>query len=173
MDRETAEAREGVEDAETAIMPRQEDIRNAEKARSTTSKPAKTIQEMFNAIGDSLSNCACSDDEQDEEEEEDKEDTELGKLSKDDEPGWVMGTMSKMVQHRMDSFRQKQMRLDKLMQPGQGEAADYFREREIKYGMTKWIVLAIMKAQTETPGATPLLTTFGKLMQTYDIVPGQ
>jgi len=35
-------------------------MRNAEKARSTTSKPAKTFQEILSAIGDSLSNLASS-----------------------------------------------------------------------------------------------------------------
>jgi len=80
---------------------------------------------VLNAIGDSLSNLASSEDEEDGEDEDDDEgDTELGKLSQDDEPGWVMGTMSKTVQHCMDSLRQRQMRLDELTQPGWGDAAD-------------------------------------------------
>jgi hypothetical protein len=79
---------------------------------------------MLNAIGDNLSNLATSDDEQDGDDEEDEEDdTELGKLS-DDEPGWVMGTISKTVQHRIESFRQKQMRLDQWRQSGWGDAAN-------------------------------------------------
>jgi hypothetical protein len=48
---------------------------------------------------------------------DDEEDTELGMLSGDDEPGWVMGTISTMVQHCKVCFRQKQMRLDDLLQP--------------------------------------------------------
>jgi hypothetical protein len=88
---------------------------------------------MWHAIGDSISDLASSDEEQvGEDEEDDEEDTELGKLSNDDEPGWVVGTISKTVQHRMDSFRQTQMRLDKLTQPGWGDAANYFRERDVK-----------------------------------------
>ena len=68
---------------------------------------------MLNAIGDSLSDLASSDHKQDGEDKEvDEDDTELSKLSDDDEPGWVIGTISKIVQHRMDSFRKKQMRLD-------------------------------------------------------------
>jgi len=51
--------------------------------------------EMLDAIRDSLSDVASSDVEED---GEDNEDTEQGKLSEDDEPGWVMGTISKMVQ---------------------------------------------------------------------------
>jgi hypothetical protein len=90
------------------------------KDRTTaTGIPETTFEEMLNAIGDSLSNLASSDDEQvGEDEEDDEVGTKLGKLSDDDEPGWVMGTISKTVQHRMDSFRQKQMRLDELTQPG-------------------------------------------------------
>jgi len=75
---------------------------------------------MSNAIGDSLSDLASSQDKEDgEDKDDDEEDTELHKLSEDDEPGWVMGTISKRVQHRMESFRQMQMR-----QPGWGDAAD-------------------------------------------------
>jgi len=86
----------------------------------------------LNVIGDSLSDLASSVDEEDGEgKDEDEQDTGHGKLSDDDEPGWVMGTISKMVQHRMESFRQKLMRLDELTHPGWGDAADYFHEREM------------------------------------------
>jgi hypothetical protein len=40
----------------------------------------------------------------------------------------VMGTITKMVQQRMESFRQKQMKLDELTQLLWEDAADYFRE---------------------------------------------
>jgi len=104
VDRETTVARKQVQDAETAIMQKQEHMRNVEKAQSTTTKPEKSF-EMLNAIGDSLSNLASSEDEEDgEDEDDDEEDTELGKLSEDDKPGWVMGTISTTVQHRMESF---------------------------------------------------------------------
>jgi len=80
---------------------------------------------MLNAIRDSLSDLASSDDQEDgQDEDDDDEDTGLGKLSEDDEPSWVMGTISKIGQHCMESFRQKQMRLDKLTQPGGWDAAD-------------------------------------------------
>jgi len=80
---------------------------------------------MLNTIGDSLSNLASSKDEEDGEDiDDDERDTDLGKLCEDDEPGWVIGTNSKTVQHRMEGFRQKQMRLDKLMPPGWEDAAD-------------------------------------------------
>jgi len=77
-----------------------------EKARSTTTKSKITFEETLDAIGDSLSDLACSEDEDDgEDEDDDEEDTGHGKLSEDDKPSWVMGTICKMVQHRMESFR--------------------------------------------------------------------
>jgi len=69
---------------------------------------------MLNAIQDSVSDLTSSDDEEDGQHEEDEEDTELGNLSDDDEPGWVMGTISKSVQHCVESLRQKWMRLEEL-----------------------------------------------------------
>jgi len=92
-------------------------MRNAEKAGSTTRKSEKTFHKMSKAIGDCLSNLASSNDEQDGEDEEgDKEHTELAKLSEDDVPGWVMGTMSIMVQQTRESFWPKQIRPDELTQ---------------------------------------------------------
>ena len=177
-----------VQDAETAMMQQQEHIGNVEKGRSTTTRPEITPEEMLNAIENSLSDLACVKDQEDGEDEDDdeedtghgklsedndEEDTGHGKLSEDDEPGWVMGTISKTVQHRMESFRQKQMRLDELTQPGWGDAADYFRERDMKYGMTELKVPALLKSHTDSTAATPSPTTLGELMQTLDIVPGQ
>ena len=113
MDRETTVARKRDQDAETPIMQEQDHMKNVEMARSTTPKPETTFEEMLNAMGDSLSDLASSEDEEDgEAEDDDEEDTEIGKLSGDNEPGSVMGTISEAVQHRMESFRQKQMRLD-------------------------------------------------------------
>ena len=170
-ERETAVARKRVQDAETAIM---QDMTAAENGGATAGKPETTFEEMLNAIGDSLSDLASSDDEQDgEDEEDDEEDTELGKLSDDDEPGWVMGTITKTVQHRMESFRQKQMRLDELTQPGWGDAANYFRERDMRYGTAELKVPAVVKPQIETTAATPSPITVGEHMQTPEIVRGQ
>jgi hypothetical protein len=96
------------------------------------------LEEMLNAIGDSPSDLAGSDDEENvEAEDDDGKDTELGKLSKDDKPGWVMGTISTTVQHRMESIRQKQVRLDELTQRGSGDPADYFHDRDIQYRLTE------------------------------------
>ena len=74
---------------------------------------------MLNAIRDSLSDLVSSDDGDDgEDEDDDEDDPPGGKLSEDDQPRWVMGTISKSVQYRMERFRQKQMTLDGLRQPG-------------------------------------------------------
>jgi len=89
-------------------------------------EPKKTFEKMMAAIGDSLSDLASSVDEEDGEDE--NEQTEQSKLSEDDEPGWVMGTITRTVRQRMQSFRRKQMKLDELTQPGWEDAADYFHE---------------------------------------------
>jgi hypothetical protein len=95
-----------------------QDMMTAANGGVTTGKPKIMFEQMLNANGDSLSDLASSDDEQDGEDEEDyEEDIQRSKLSDDDEPGWVMGTITKTIQHRMESFRQKQMRLDELTQP--------------------------------------------------------
>jgi hypothetical protein len=67
----------------------------------TTRKPEITFEEMLNVMGDSLSNLGSSDHEQDvEDEEDDEQDIVLSKLSDDDEPRWMMGTICKTVRHR-------------------------------------------------------------------------
>jgi hypothetical protein len=77
------------------------------------------------AIGDSLSNLACSDNVEDGEDVDDEE-VEEGQLSKDDDPSWVMDTINKTVQQRIERLQQKKMKLDKLTQPGRENPADYF-----------------------------------------------
>jgi len=84
---------------------------------------------MLIAVGDSLSDLASSDDGEDGEDQDDEE-TEQGKLSEDDELGWVMGTITKTVQQRMERFRQKQIKFDEFTQLGWNDAADSFRERD-------------------------------------------
>jgi len=79
---------------------------NVEKAGLTTRKPEKIIEDMLNAIKHSLSDLAISDEEEDAEAEGDDSDTEQGKVSEDDEPGWVMGTIFKMEQCHMERFWQ-------------------------------------------------------------------
>jgi len=116
VERETAGARKRVEDAEAAVQQEQDDMTHAEIAGLTSSEPETTFEEMLVAIGDRLSDLASSDDGEDGE-HEDEEETEQGKLSDDDKPGWVMGTITNTVQQRMESFQQKQMKIDELTQP--------------------------------------------------------
>jgi len=60
---------------------------------------------MLNATGDSLSDLVSSDDEEvGEDKDDDEQYTGHGKLSDDDEPGWVMGTITKTVQHHVESI---------------------------------------------------------------------
>jgi len=143
---------------------------HAEIAGLTPREPEKTFEDMMAAIGDSLSDLACSDDGENGEDEH--EETELGKLSEDDEPGWVMGTISKTVQQRMESFWQKQMKLDELTQPGWEDAADYFRERDKMYGRAELRVPVVVQPQTDDDASAPPPTTFAELMERLDIVPG-
>jgi len=169
VERETAVARKQVQDAATAIMQELHDMTTADNTGATTRKPDTISEKMLNATRPSWSDVASSDDEQSGEDEEDDEvDTELGKLSDDEETGWVMATISKTVQHCMESFRQKQIRHDELTQPGKGNAANYFRERDMKYGTVEWMVLAVFQPQKDTTAATPSPTTFGEHMQTHD-----
>jgi hypothetical protein len=141
---------------------------HAELAGLTSRKPEKTFQEMLVSIGDSLSDLACSDDGEDEDDEE----TGQGKLSEDDEPGWVMGTITNTVQQRMDRFRQKEMKFDELTQPGWEDAADNFRERDTKYGASELRVLAVVQPETKDDAMPNSPTTFAEHMQSLNIVPG-
>ena len=172
VERETAGARKRVEDAEAAVQHKQDDTMHAEIAGLTSREPEKTFEVMLVAIGDSLRDLASSDNGVDGAEEDDEE-TEQGNLSKDDEPGWVMGTITKTVQQRMDSrFRQKQKKLDELTQQGWEDAADYFRERDKMYGTTELRVPAVVQPQTMDDAPAPPPATFGELMESLDIVPG-
>ena len=73
MQRETAAARKRVEDAKAAIKQEQEEMRTAENAGLTTTKPERLFEEMLNAIGDGLRDHARSDDGEDGADEDDNE----------------------------------------------------------------------------------------------------
>jgi len=112
-----------VEDAEAAVQQEQDDRRIAEYNGLTNREPKKSCQEMIVAIGDSLSDFESSNDGEDGDDEDD-EVTQQGQLSEDEEPGWVMGTITKRGQLRMERFRQQQMMLDELTQRGWEDPAD-------------------------------------------------
>jgi len=171
VEKETAVARKRIQDAEIATM---QDMTAAENGCPTTGKPETTFEEMLKGIGDSLGDLTSSDDEQDGKYTADnEEDTELGKLSDDDEPAWVMGTITTPIQHCMESFRQKQITLDELTQPGWGDAANYCREKDMRYGTAELKVWAGVKPQIDMTTATPSPITVGEYMQTPEIVQGQ
>jgi hypothetical protein len=103
VERETAGARKRVEDAEAAAQQEQDNIAHAEIAGLTSREPEKTFEDMMATIGDSLSDLASSNDGEDGEDED--EETEQSTLSEDDEPGWVIGSISKTVQQHRERFR--------------------------------------------------------------------
>ena len=174
VDSEISMARKRVEDAETAIKQEQEDMRNAQKVRLTTTMSEITFEEMLNAIWDRLSNLSSSDDGEDgEDEDDDEEDPGLGKLSKDDKPNWVMGKIPETVEHWMECFRHKQMTLDEWRQPGWGDAAGYFLERDTKNGTTELMDPAVVQLRKVYDAALSALTTLGERMESRDRIPGQ
>jgi len=128
-ERETAWARKRVKDAEGAVQQEQEDIKHGEIAGFINRVSEQTSKPMRVPIRQNLSDLGCSDNWEHGEDKDD-EGTEQGNLSEDDEPSWVMGTITKMVQHHMERWWQKQMKLGKLTRPGQEDAAHCFRKRD-------------------------------------------
>jgi hypothetical protein len=82
-----------------------------------------------------------------------------------------MGTITKTVQQHLERFRQKQMKLDRLTPLGWEDVADYFRERDMKYGTSELRVPAIVQPQTHEDDRAPPPTTYGELMVSRVIVP--
>jgi hypothetical protein len=63
------------------------------------------------------------------------------------------------------------MKLDELTHPGWEDAADYFCERDKKYGTTELRVPAVVQPQTNDDTPAPPPATVGELMESLDIVP--
>jgi hypothetical protein len=72
----------------------------------------------------------------------------------------------------MERFRQKQMKLNELTEQGCEDAAGYFYERDKKYGTSEWRVPAVFQPQTSDDTTSPPPTSFVKLMESVEIVPG-
>lgn len=130
------------------------------------------FQDILVAIRDSLSNLANSNDGEDGE-DANVEQTEQGPRSEDDKPSWVMGTLCRTVQQRMERFWLNQMKLDELTQPGRKDAAGYFCGNDMKYGKLELNVLAVVNPRTEHDSVRPAPMTFGELMECPHIVPGK
>ena len=142
---------------------------NAEIEALTSREPEELFEELPVAIGDSLSDLASSDDGKDGEDEDDEE-TAWGKLSEDDEPGWVMGTITKTVKQHLERCRQEQMKRDELTQPGCKDAANYVREQNKKYDTFQLKVPVVVQPQTNDDAWALSPTTFGEHMESLDIV---
>jgi len=63
------------------------------------------------------------------------------------------------------------MKLDERTQPGWQDAADYFRQRGKKYGISELNVPAVVQQQTNDDAPAPPPTTFGEPMERIEIVP--
>jgi len=130
-----------------------------------------SFPQMMVAIWDSLSDVVSSDDGEDVDDDYD-EDTEHCQICEDDEPGWLQSTITNTVPQRIERFRQKQLHLDELTQPGWEDAAGYFCQRDEKYGTSEMQVPAVVKPHMDDDSSSPALTTFRELMECLDIVPG-
>jgi len=118
VNQETAVAKKQVEDSETPIQQEQDDMRSADIVGLTARKSEETYEGLLNAIGDSLSDIGCFDDGEDGEDEDNyEENSEPRKLGEDDDPRWVMSTITKTVQHCMEMLWLELTRLDELTQP--------------------------------------------------------
>jgi len=122
------------------------------------------------AIQDSQRDIASSNDVENGDHEHDEE-TQLGQLSEDDEPYYMMGTITKTVQQRMERFWEKQINLDKFTRHGCEDAHNYFRERDKKYSTSELRVTAVVHLQTDDDAASPAPTPFAELMECRNIVP--
>jgi hypothetical protein len=171
VERETPGARKQVEDAGAAVQQEQEDLKHADIVGLTNRKPEMKLEESMVAIRDSLSDLASSDNVEDGEDDDDEE-TVQGKLSKDDEPGWVMGTITKTVQQHVERYHQKQLKIDELTQLRWEDAADYIGERDKKYSISKMRVPAVIHLQSDDDTVAPAPATFAELMEFVDIVLG-
>ena len=63
------------------------------------------------------------------------------------------------------------MTLNELAQPGLDDAADYFRARDKKYGISELRVPAVIQRQMNDDTQARPPPTFGELMESLDIVP--
>jgi len=104
VERETSWARKRVDNTEALVQQEQEDVKNVEQVGFKNSEPNKTFEEMIVAIGDSVSDLASSENGDDEEDKDDVE-NQQGVVSKDDDPGWAMGTITRMIKQYMERFR--------------------------------------------------------------------
>jgi hypothetical protein len=73
----------------------------------------------------------------------------------------------------MESIRQKQVWCNELMQPGWGDAANFFRENDMKYGTAELNVRGAVNYQIDIIAVPRSTTPFEEPTQTVEIVRGQ
>jgi len=104
-------------------------------------------------------------------EDRDEEEAGQGKMSEDDEPGWVICTITNIIQQCIKRFWQKQMKHVKLTQLRWWDTAEYFCENNQKYGTPELRVSAVVYTQMAHDAAAHAPTTFGELLDCLEIVP--
>jgi hypothetical protein len=126
---------------------------------------------MLNAIWDSLSDYAQSDNEENGDHKEDHDiDTEVSELNEDDEPGCVIGSISNTLGYHVESSQKMKVMLDQLTHPGGRDAADHFHEKDKLDGMAELNDLQDVLPQKEQDEAVPVPTASVNLMETLDLV---
>lgn len=63
-------------------------------------------------------------------------------------------------------------RLNEQTEQGWVNAADSFRESNMKYGTAELKVLAVVELQTDIVTATSVSATYGELMDTHNVITG-
>jgi len=62
------------------------------------------------------------------------------------------------------------MKLDQLIEPGWGDAADNIHESYLKYKTNKMNILAVINLESNSIAAVSVRTTFGELKESLSIV---
>ena len=143
------------------------------KRRGMRSTKSETkFEEILNAIHDSLSDLPSSDDGEDgdnndwDEKDNNQQYPPLGRMSEDDQPCSVMGTISHTVEHEMEHLRINQMKSDKLPLQGWGDLHNYIHEKDKKNGTTELKVAVIFQQYKADVAASSGPTTVGEPMET-------
>jgi hypothetical protein len=129
-----------------------------------------TFEVMMEAIRDSVDDVTTSDEEDDHYDNiSDGQDYDDAKLSDDDAPGWVVGTINKSVQERLETVPMKRIKLQELTTLAWAEAEADFTIRNRKYGTTKLKILTVVTLNTTINTANTSI--FGHFRDALNRVP--
>lgn len=124
-------ARKQNQQAETPIKPEQKDMRNADMVGLKTRKPKTIFHKILNEFGDSKRDLPGLENREDGEcSDEDEDDIVMCKLSEDDRPCQVLGTISRTIPHHLHRFQRMQIKIYMLVQLGKGNMAEDFGQRD-------------------------------------------